>query len=88
MNDGESYRTDAFVPSMDGTPDGLDGLDHAQNSKWDGADFTNAVVDRVSFDGSSMKVCCARGHARSRRGGEGEFLGEKLAPQTFRSRCR
>lgn len=28
----------------------------AQNSNWEGADFTNAVVDRVSFDGSSMKV--------------------------------
>lgn len=27
-----------------------------QNSNWEGADFTNAVVDRVSFDGSSMKV--------------------------------
>lgn len=28
----------------------------AQSSNWEGADFTNAVVDRVSFDGSSMKV--------------------------------
>jgi len=30
----------------------------AQTSNWEGADFTNAVVDRVSFDGSSMKVGC------------------------------
>ncbi len=36
-----------------------------QTSNWEGADFTNAVVDRVSFDGSSMKVgwenraCCS-----------------------------
>jgi hypothetical protein len=28
---------------------------YARNSKFDGADFTNAVVDRVSFDGSSMR---------------------------------
>lgn len=36
----------------------------AQSSNWEGADFTNAVVDRVSFDGSSMKV---------RDGGRGGF---------------
>jgi uncharacterized protein YjbI with pentapeptide repeats len=26
-----------------------------QNSKFDGADFSNGIIDRVSFDGSSMK---------------------------------